>query len=121
LPWETSLAASLYTYPRGTFVPQARRKRGRFYLPPMGADQLDASNSGFFPDATIDAMLAEIVGFLQDSRETDVGAVTGTLGVFSRVDGVIRDVIQVSMDAKYDSQRRRQNRENAGIVRTDFP
>jgi hypothetical protein len=35
LPWETSLCTSLYTYPRGSFVSDARRKRGRYYLPPM--------------------------------------------------------------------------------------
>lgn len=120
LPWETSLCTSLYTYPRGTFVPQQRRKRGRFYLPPMAADQLDPSNSGYFNDGSLPDLLTEIMAFLQDAEKTDVGVSTGTLSVFSRKDSLLRPVSQVSIDAKFDSQRRRQNRENVGWIAESF-
>lgn len=121
LPWETSLATSLYSYPRGTFVPQARSKRGRYYMPPMAASQLDGSNSGFFLDSEIEAMLSECAAFLGDARKTDVGVTTGTLCVYSRKLGDTFPITEISMDAKFDSQRRRQNREAAGIVKVDFP
>lgn len=114
LPWETSLCVSLYTYPRGAFEPQARQKRGRFYLPPMAAAMLDGSNSGFFRNDQFSGFLDTIVGFLGDAQQDQLGVAVGELAVFSRVAGASRKVIQVSADAKFDSQRRRQNREVAG-------
>jgi hypothetical protein len=120
LPWETSLACSLYTYPRGAFVSDAKRKRGRFYLPPMASDQLDHSNSGFFENSTINALLTELHTFLEASQENELGAKIGTLSVFSRADSVLRAVTQISIDAKFDSQRRRQNRETAGYITASF-
>lgn len=120
LPWETSLCMSLYTYPRGSFVSNARRKRGRFYLPPMAASCLDVSNSGYFDNATIAARLGEVHDFLEDSQNDELGVQIGSLGVYSRVDGICRAVTQISCDAKFDSQRRRQNRETAGVVTASF-
>jgi hypothetical protein len=121
LPWETSLCISLYTYPRGTFVSHGKRKRGRFYLPPMAAAMLDSSNSGYFPDGNVDSQLGYMHDFLADVNQDMEGVGVGTLSVFSRVDSVLRPVTQISMDAKYDSQRRRQNRETAGVHTLDFP
>lgn len=121
LPWETALACSLYTYPRGTFVPNGKRKRGRFYLPPMAADQLDASNSGFLADAAVASLLGHLHDFVLAAQESDAGVPVGHLSVFSRMDSELRHVTQISLDAKFDSQRRRQNRELAGYQVTDFP
>lgn len=121
LPWETSLAVSLYTYPRGTFVSHGRRKRGRFYLPPMAASMLDSSNSGYFPDGNIDSQLGYMKAFLGDVNQDMVGVPVGTLSVFSRMDSTLRPVTQITLDAKYDSQRRRQNRETVGYAAVDFP
>lgn len=120
LPWETSLCISLYTYPRGTFVPQSKRKRGRYYLPPMAASQLDGSNSGYFLDSAIAAALDEQHSFLSDAQNTELGVPVGNLSVFSRVDGAVRHVSQISCDAKFDSQRRRENREEAGVITSSF-
>lgn len=121
MPWETALAVSLYTYPRGTFVTHGRRKRGRYYMPPMAAGVLDGSNSGYYSDSALAALLAECKAFLEDAGQDKLGATIGTLSVFSRVDSELRPVSQVTLDAKFDSQRRRENREKAGYLVTPFP
>jgi hypothetical protein len=121
LPWETSLAISLYTYPRGTFVSNGKRKRGRYYLPPMAASVLDSSNSGFVSNSLFAGLLGDQKTFLGHVGEDMVGVPVGTLSVFSRADSVLRHVSQISGDAKIDSQRRRQNRETAGTVELSFP
>lgn len=121
MPWETSLAVSLYTYPRGTFVTDGRRKRGRCYLPPMAASQLDPSNSGFFKNSNFAGLLTAVSAWLNDADQDRLGVQVGRLAVFSRADSETRDVVQISMDAKFDSQRRRQNREIAGHVEVAYP
>jgi hypothetical protein len=114
MPWETSLALSLYTYPRGSFVAHGRRKRGRIYLPPMSASVLDPANSGYFKDSDIDAFLGELTSFIEDVGNDDLGVHVVTPQVFSRVDSVMRSVTQISIDAKFDSQRRREKGQHAG-------
>lgn len=121
LPWETSLCCSLYTYPRGSFIPNARRRRGRFYLPPMSSDQLENANTGFYSDGELPDLLSELQAFLHAAREDMVGVQVGDLVVYSRVDGASNNVTQLSIDAKFDSQRRRQNREPVGFITLDFP
>lgn len=116
LPWETALCVSVYTYPRGTFTDDAKRKRGRFYLPPMAASQLDFSNSGYFANGSVSPMLDSLKSFMNKIGQDDLGVSVLDAGVYSRADGVVRTATQISLDAKFDSQRRRQNREIAGIV-----
>lgn len=114
LPWETSLCCSLYSYPRGSFQHDARRRRGRFYVPPMSSNALDPSNSGFFRNDDFLAMHTALNAFVNDCGQDAEGVQVGKAQVFSRLDGAIYQVIETSMDAKFDSQRRRQNREVAG-------
>lgn len=121
LPWETSLAVSLYTYPPGTFVTDGKRKRGRFFVPPMAALTLDSSNSGYFSDGNMASQLGYMHDFLAAVNQNAVGVPVGTLSVFSRMDSVCRHVTWIAMDAKFDSQRRRQNRETAGRLVGTFP
>ena len=120
MPWETSLALSLYTYPRGSFTANARRKRGRIYLPPMASSVLDSSNSGFYSNALIPVLLSELHEFMTHVGEDALGVSVINPGVYSRVDGVVRDVTQLSIDAKFDSQRRRENREISGHLEADL-
>jgi hypothetical protein len=114
LPWETSLCLSLYTYPRGSFVTQGRRKRGRVYLPPMRSGVLDSSNSGFFSDGALSALFTNLTHFVSRVGQDGLGVQNLTPVVYSRADNMARPIIQCSIDAKFDSQRRRQNREVAG-------
>ena len=120
LPWETSLCVSLYCYPRGTFQPNARRRRGRFYLPPMSSAVLASNNSGFVADNVAHGVLSQMHDFCRDAWQSYLGVDEAHLGVFSRADSTVYPVVQISLDAKIDSQRRRQNREIAGALVTPF-
>jgi hypothetical protein len=120
MPWETSLAVSLYTYRPQTFVTHGRRKRGRYYLPPVAAVNLDPSNSGFFKDSQIHAFFNDQINFLSKVNRNIGGLPQNVLSVFSRVDGVCRPVTFAQIDGKFDSQRRRENRQTAGRITSDF-
>jgi hypothetical protein len=112
LPWETSLVISLYTYTPGTFIANARRRRGRCYLPPLGASVLANNGSGFLPDADALNILTAFEAFLTDVRGVALaGGVNWAPGVFSREDGAIRVLTDLGVDGKIDSQRRRQKSE----------
>lgn len=114
MPWETSLCITLYTYPPGSFVPNARRRRGRLYLPPIGAGVLANNSSGELADA-------DALAFAQDVRDWIAaieghvfsGSVAVTPRVFSRADSAMHDIFAVGVDGKIDSQRRRQKSELA--------
>jgi len=116
LPWETSLCVSLYTYQPGTFIVNGRRHRGRFYLPPMAAAALDTSNSGYLKNSSVAPMLAGMKVFINAVGLGADDTYIARAGVFSRMDSVVRQATYVVLDAKFDSQRRRQNRETAGRV-----
>lgn len=120
LPWETSLAVSTYTYEPGTFTPHGRRKRGRYYQPPMAASALDHSNSGYHDDTSMAAVLTEQVGFLRLLGTNDFGVQQAVPCVFSRMDGVLRPITWLAIDAKFDSQRRREHSEPAGRLREEL-
>lgn len=125
LPWETSLCISLYTYVPDTFVPNGRRQRGRYYLPPMVSTVLEGGNSGFVQNALLPTLLGEQVNFY---GKLYAGAGFDPLVVipivYSRSAGKDSDpvppefyiVSHLVADAKIDSQRRRQNREDAGRI-----
>jgi hypothetical protein len=116
LPWETSLCVSEYAYTPGSFTPDQRRKRGRYYLPPFGATLLDPSNSGFVDNTIMAGLLAD--------QKTFVNALGANPGdgdvfepcIFSRADSALYKTTHLVVDAKIDSQRRRQNREIAGRI-----
>ena len=116
LPWETSLCISLYAYQPGTFVVNGKRKRGRYYLPPMSTNVMAQDYSGFMDNTIFLAILNEQNSFQQGCVDGSGGPLIVTLAVFSRVDSDLYPVLYVVGDAKIDSQRRRQNRETAGRV-----
>ena len=87
----------------------------------MAASQLDGSNSGYYVNSGIVSLLGEVKAFLQRAQKDSEDVPIGNLSVFSRMDGVVRHVSEVTLDAKFDSQRRRQNREEAGYASTAFP
>jgi hypothetical protein len=116
LPWETSLCISEYAYPPNTFVVDGKRKRGRFYLPPMTAGALAANNTGFIADANVHDILDHMKTFYQAlSANPGPGSII-TPCVFSRMDSALYTTVFLVTDAKLDSQRRRQNREDVGRI-----
>lgn len=114
LPWETSLVLSLYSYERGTFVQNPRRKRGRIYLPPMAASRLDTSNSGYYQDSQVDTLLGQLGAFVEDAEKDALGVALAPPVVFSRVGQALYQITDLYLDAKFDSQRRRERSETAG-------
>lgn len=120
LPWETSMVVSLYCYQRGVFEPQARRKRGRVYLPPQTASQLENSNAGYYDNSALPTFLGKQKDWLTEAQQDDVGVKIANLSVFSRADSVLRPVVNLYMGAKFGSQRRRQNKETVGILSVPF-
>lgn len=120
LPWETSMVVSLYTYQRGLFEPTSRRKRGRVYLPPQTSGQLQNSNSGYYDDTALPAFMTDVHAWLKDAEKDDVGVRIAALSVFSRADMVLRPVTNLYMTAKFGSQRRRQNKEKAGVLNLPY-
>jgi len=116
LPWECALVFSLYSYPRGSFQVNPRRKRGRIYLPPFASSMLDTSNSGFVDNGLMDDLLAGMANFLEDAEKDAVGVALAPPVIFSRVGQALYEVTDLYMDAKIDVQRRRQKSESAGSL-----
>lgn len=57
LPWQISCCVGLYGYQPDTFIANARRKRGRIYLPPMQTTDLHDPDTGeMLPALNIDFM-----------------------------------------------------------------
>lgn len=89
-------------------------------MPPQTAGELENSNSGFFSNSLLPDFFTSVHAFLTAAQDSEVGAKIGDLSVFSRMDGVLRHVEYLYVDAKFDSQRRRQNRETAGVLGVAF-
>jgi hypothetical protein len=125
LPWETSLAVSLFGYERGVFATNKGRKRGRFYLPPMGVNVL-SGKSGQLTDTALTALNTQLGAFLNDvqgmnfssgSPEQDedyFNLVVMSIGTPSKqLDPTTTPVTHMYIDGELDSQRRRQRQVDA--------
>lgn len=109
MPWNDSYCISLYTYTPGTFIANARRRRGRFYLPPLKstypADPWTASlDSGQVSDK-IESARDMLLAWQDDNFDGHGAGITP--GVYSRVDEHFYGLTDVSADQVIDSQRRR--------------
>lgn len=114
LPWQVSMAVSLYSYTPGTFISNARRRRGRFYLPPPSAIALAGDGSGLLAAATVTDVLGSMHDFLEAvaAVQDSGGDALGLLPVvYSREAGQDYAVTDLAMDTRADSQRRRANRQ----------
>jgi len=114
LPWATALCCSLYGYEPGAFDPQGKHKRGRMYLPALGADQLLADGSGkLASDKLNDIMLnwGAVISAPQEALVWADPALTLQLVVNSRSTVQAHAVNWVRMDNKLDTQRRRERQQ----------
>lgn len=124
LPWETSLCISEYGYEPGTFASDARRQRGRYYLPPMSSSVLAAGDSGQLDGSTITAIMNEQFAFYQALGDGSGLPLIVEHVIFSRgakLNGVLLPpnnyvVTYLSADATMDSQRRRRNKQTSGRI-----
>ena len=114
LPWQLSCCIGLYSYTPGTFIAHNRRRRGRIYLPPFAASQLDSTGPGNIKNA-------EATGAMEDVRQLTAAVATyepsdpghGCLPVvYSRAAAEVYNVTDLATDIVLDTQRRRIKSEN---------
>lgn len=81
------------------------RRTGRFFIGPVNSGTATSDNGVIRPDPDFQDLCINAVLKL----DADLGAILPAmdLGVFSRVDGVVRPVEFVSVDNAFDTQRRR--------------
>lgn len=109
LPWETTLVMTTECIPVGTFQPQARRKRGRMYLPPMSPTVL-AGTEGFILNTKLPQLLTASLAWLEAWNDEVLGTQTRAV-VLSRTGAMATDIDHLSCDYQVDLQKRRQNRQ----------
>lgn len=123
LPWETTVAVSLYGYDVGEFVQNKARKRGRFYLPPFAVDVV-ADPGGQMNGGNLATIHTQVLAFLNDVQGAELGPDGGELNtdyfdlrVISRgtqlkpLDPSSTPIIRCTMDSRIDSQRRRERQQ----------
>lgn len=116
MPWETSIAVTLYGYDPSGFVAEAANKRGRFYLPPMAQGAL-GNVDGFLdpsPAATLQTDIGAFLGQVNGLELHDYGELTRdtmALGILSRRRSIFTPVAFYGIDRKFDTQRRRENKQ----------
>lgn len=128
LPWQVATVISLYCYTPGGFVPQARSKRGRYYLPPPTTGWLNNLGEGTIADSMVSDLVDEQSTFLtvlSGDHTYDSGGVSITtaltLVVVSRQHTYATPVSFIRVDNRFDTQRRRANRETVVYQGASFP
>lgn len=123
LPWQVSLAISLYAYERGTFVLQGKSKRGRIYLPPLADSQIGDSTTGEMTLTAAETLrdaigtwLTAIVGHTPTGGSTSFHPV-----VLSTTHNYSNEVAFLSVDTKLDTQRRREKQLTSVIGTVAWP
>lgn len=113
LPWESALVVSLYDYAPGGFAQNARNRRGRFYMPPLGVSQITTYSGVLTTDAQTN-LLSAFSAWLNDVQGTHIGTPAPTqendyfnLGILSTVKSEIYAANYVRLGRVIDVQRRR--------------
>lgn len=119
LPWQVALRVGIYSYTPGTFIPNARRRRGGVNLPPMAKGMADNAANGALTNANVIAACTLIKNLMLDIEALTLpDSPDGSglhPGVFSRgpykndpdVVPRIWEVTDLASDNKWDTQRRR--------------
>lgn len=125
LPWEASVAVTLWGYEQGKFTQHKERKRGRMYLPPMASSVMGTYN-GKLTNSAQDALADAMEAFFNDVQGMELpGQTTGAsadyldVAVLSRFDQAMYPVLQVGVGNVVDSQRRRRNRQTELYLNRD--
>lgn len=116
MPWEVAAAVSLLGYDPSGFTPQARNKRGRFFLGPFGNNAVDDTTGaiGSSAHANLQTHLATFLGHVKSFELHDYGEAfrdSVQLGILSRRASIFTPVSHWYLDGKFDAQRRRENRQ----------
>lgn len=111
LPWQCAQVVGLYSYTPGSFIPQARRRRGRCYLPGLSTTMMASDGLGLM-DST--KAVANRNNFKATLHAIATAMATPGRGfipmVYSRMDAHLYAVTDLTTDVKVDTQRRRANR-----------
>lgn len=112
MPWQISCCVGIYSYTPGTFIADARSRRGRVFLPPMEASLISASATGEMSAGTCIAALDLVNHLVASVSTTEVPVTSGPdvgipMGVFSRLHQHLYPVTDFRSDLKWDTQRRR--------------
>ena len=120
LPYEVSAAVTLFGYDPAQFVRDARRRRGRFYLPPFSATIMDG-NTGRFSMTSLNSLKTNLDAFLNDIHRMKVGGGAPLeddmkLCVLSKTGGLATPVQAWRMGDVPDAQRRRRRNQAEAFV-----
>lgn len=108
LPWTVSQVVGLYSYTPGLFIPQARRRRGRVYLPGLAVGMMASAGFGLFDTTKATANMSSTNDFLTQLHAGTYGDSSGFVPmVFSRMASHLYAVTDLTTDVKPDTQRRR--------------
>jgi hypothetical protein len=115
LPWQIAQVIGLYSYTPGTFISNARQRRGRVYLPGLSSALMAASGgtggSGLLDVTKAEAMRDGVNDLLNAIYAHFVGGSNvWTPCVFSRVGSHLWPITDLTTDVKADTQRRRTNK-----------
>lgn len=121
LPWQCAQVVSLYSYTPGSFIPFARRRRGRVYLPGLATAMMASDGLGLLNST-------KATGNRDDFKAT-LHAVATTMStpgrgfipmVYSRVAAHLYAVTDLATDVKVDTQRRRADKLTAARLSTSY-
>lgn len=121
LPWQLTFCVGLYSFPPGSYTPHNRRKRGRFYFPPMTTSVLSDAARGTLSPENRDSILGQFRLLCDDLSGVEPPDITPAYGLYgpltvSRVDGQIYQSDYVRADQVLDTQRRRTNSETKSVA-----
>lgn len=113
LPWQLAWCFSLYTYTPGSFIPDARTRRGRMYLPPFHHGVLGDDPYGQLGPGTVSTLVTKMNQLLKavSDHELETSGHALNLGVFSRAKSHVYSITDVAGDQILDTQRRRRKSE----------
>jgi hypothetical protein len=116
LPWQLANAVGLYSYQPGTFIANQRRKRGRIFLPPQAASELNDPDTGEMAPALATAIAEAINNYIVAVQSATYsgpptvvpGPVVLSLGPYTTAGSpAVYPVTWVRTDSVWDTQRRR--------------
>jgi len=116
LPWQLSDCVGLYSYEPSGFVANARRKRGRIYLPPMQSTDAHDPDTGELQSSVAGSILESVNNLIWDQEQFSFsgpptvvpGAVVLSLGPYTTSGApAVYPVTWLRNDTVWDTQRRR--------------
>lgn len=108
LPWTVSQVVGLYSYTPGTFIPQARRRRGRVYLPGLSIGMMASAGVGLYDVDKATTQMSSVNDYLTTLHAGTYGDSSGFVPcVFSRMASHLYPITDLTTDVKPDTQRRR--------------